>query len=274
MPSPGSPWTIFQAMKLLFIGDVVGRGGREAVRALLPALRAETGATLCVVNGENIAGGGGLTRKCVEELLAGGVDVVTAGDHVWDQKEFVEQIAGLGTVLRPANLPATQPGRGWGVFRAADGTPVAVMNLLGRVFMPGQAGCPFAAADEVLAAVRERARVVLVDMHAEATSEKIAMGRYLDGRVTAVLGTHTHVPTADEQLFPGGTAFLCDVGMVGARDSILGRAIDPVLRRFTSGMPGHFTVVEQGIRLHAAVVECDAATGRATGIRRLVRDWD
>jgi hypothetical protein len=260
-------------MKLLFVGDVVGRGGREALTALMPALRAETGAGFCIANGENIAGGGGLTRKCVEELLAAGVDVVTAGDHVWDQKEFAEQIGELGRVLRPANLPPGQPGRGWGVFQAADGTPVAVLSLLGRVFMPPHADCPFRAADAMLDALKGRARVIVVDMHAEATSEKIALGRHLDGRVSAVVGTHTHVQTADEQVFPGGTAFLCDVGMVGARESVLGRAIAPVLRRFTLGMPGHFTVVEQGIRLHAAVIECDPGSGRALGIRRVVRDW-
>lgn len=260
-------------MKILVIGDIVGRGGREAVAGLVPELRAEYGCSFCVANGENMAGGGGLTRKCLSELENCGVDVITTGDHVWDQKEFVEQVAGFPNVLRPANLPAQQPGRGYGIFTAADGVKVVVMSLLGRVFMPVYPNCPFAAAASILAETAAQARVVVVDMHAEATSEKTAMARFLDGRASAVIGTHTHVATADEQVLPGGTAFQCDVGMVGARESILGRAVEPVVRRFVTGMPGHFTVVETGIRLHAVVIEVDPVTGRARGIQRVSRDW-
>ncbi len=261
-------------MKFLFVGDIVGKGGRHAVAALVPRLRAEFGAGFCVANGENMAGGSGLSRKCLLELTAAGVDVVTTGDHVWDQKEFVGQIAEMPYVLRPANLPPQQPGRGWGLFQTADGTPVAVASLLGRTFMAAGSDCPFRTADAMLAALAGQVKIVIVDIHAEATSEKTALARYLDGRVTAVLGTHTHVPTADEQILPGGTAFQCDVGMVGARESILGRAIEPVVRRFATGMPGHFTVVEEGIRLHGTLIEADPATGRALTVQRVVRDWD
>ncbi len=262
-------------MKILFIGDIVGKGGRRAVNALAPRLRAEFGCTFCVANGENMAGGGGFSRQCLEEIRGGHVDAFTSGDHIWDQKAFVTEIAQCPQVLRPANLPPEQPGRGWGFFKGADGREVAVVSLLGRVFMGNtHADCPFRAADAILREIGSRTKLILVDIHAEATSEKIALARHLDGRVTAVLGTHTHVPTADEQVLPQGTAFQCDVGMVGARQSILGRAIEPVLRRFVTGMPGHFNVEDDGVRLHATVVEADPATGRATGIQRVARDWD
>ena len=260
-------------MRLLLIGDLVGRGGRRAVVALAPLLRAELGCGLVVVNGENMAGGNGMNRKCLAEL-SGVVDVVTSGDHVWDQRDFVADVAAFSHVLRPANLPPMQPGRGWGVFAGTDGTEVAVINLLGRTFMAAGADCPFRAADAILKELAGRTRLILVDLHAEASSEKTPLARYLVGRVRAVLGTHTHVPTADEQIFPGGTAFQCDVGMVGARESILGRAVAPVVKRFATGMPAQFTVVETGIRLHATWVEANPITGRASAIGRVCRDWD
>ncbi|MFA5205923.1 MAG: TIGR00282 family metallophosphoesterase [Lentisphaeria bacterium] len=259
-------------MRLLLIGDIVGKGGRRAVVSLAPQLRNELGCGFVAANGENMAGGGGLNRKCLTDLC-GVVDAVTTGDHVWDQRDFVTEVTEFPTVLRPANLPPVQPGRGWGVFTGPDGLEVAVISLLGRTFMTPGSDCPFRTADAILAELAGRTRLVLVDIHAEATSEKTALARYLDGRVTAVLGTHTHVATADEQVLPGGTAFQCDVGMVGARESILGRAIPPVVRRFVTGMPAPFTVVESGIRLHATWVEADPATGRATAIGRVARDW-
>lgn len=261
-------------MKILIIGDIVGKGGRCAVADLAPELRREFDCAFCIANGENMAGGGGLSRKTLEDLFkTGAVDVVTSGDHVWDQKEFVTEIRDLPNVLRPANLPAQQPGKGYGVFSAPGGVKVGVINLLGRVFMHQHPDCPFRTADRILEEIRDQAKVIVVDIHAEATSEKIAMARYLDGRVSMVFGTHTHVPTADEQVLPKGTALQCDVGMVGARESILGRAIEPVLRRFVAGMPGHFTVVETGIRLHGTVLEVDPATGRALKVTRVVRDY-
>ena len=261
-------------MKILMVGDIVGKGGRRAVNGLVPKLRAEFDCAFCVANGENMAGGSGLNQKCVGEISNCGVDVITTGDHVWDQREFVPGIAECFRVLRPANLPPMQPGRGWAVFKATDGSEVAVINLLGRVFMGGAStDCPFRTADAVLREIGGRTKLIIVDMHAEATSEKIAMARYLDGRVTAVLGTHTHVATADEQVLPGGTGLQCDVGMVGARESILGRAVEPVLKKFTTGMPAQFTVVDTGVRLHATVIEANPATGRAISLQRVARDW-
>jgi metallophosphoesterase (TIGR00282 family) len=260
-------------MKLLFIGDIVGKGGRNAVRALAPALRAEYGCSFCIANGENMAGGGGMTQKCLTEMQGSGVDVFTGGDHIWDQREFVRDIENACNVLRPANVYPGQPGRGFGLFPLRDGGVVGVISLLGRVFMQQVCDCPFQAAERVLAEMVGKTDHIVVDFHAEATSEVIAMGRFLDGSVTAVLGTHTHVPTADEMILPGGTALQCDVGMVGARESVLGRAIEPVVQRFSTGMPARFTVVEKGIRLHATVVTADER-GRATGIERIVRDFE
>lgn len=262
-------------MKILMVGDIVGKGGRRAVNGLVPKLRVEFGCTFCIANGENMAGGSGLNEKCVSEISNCGVDAITTGDHVWDQRDFVPVIGNLHRVLRPANLPTSQPGRGWAIFRAADGTEVAVISLLGRVFMGAgmHADCPFRTADAILREIGGRTKLIIVDLHAEATSEKIAMARYLDGRVTAVLGTHTHVATADERVLPGGTGLQCDVGMVGAQESILGRAIEPVLKRFVTGMPAPFAVVESGVRLHATVIEADPATGRAISLQRVARDW-
>jgi 2',3'-cyclic-nucleotide 2'-phosphodiesterase len=258
-------------MKILLIGDVVGRGGREAVRKLVPELRREFGVSYCIANGENMAGGAGLTEKTCNELRDGGVDVVTSCDHVFDQQEFVEQIKRLPWALRPANLPASQPGRGYALYPLPIGGEILVINLMARVFMKTMADCPFVAADRILAEMAGRTNIIFVDFHGEATSEKIALGRYLDGRVTAVFGTHTHVQTADEQVFANGTAYLSDLGMVGARDSILGRDINAVIKRFATGMHARFTVVETGVTLHGAVVEFDRQTGRATGITRLQR---
>ncbi len=261
-------------MKILLIGDIVGKGGRRAVCDLVPQLRREFDCGFCVANGENMAGGGGINRKCLEGMLKPGVvDVVTTGDHIWDQKDFVGEIASYPNVLRPANLPKEQPGNGWGIFTGPDGRSIGVISLLGRVFIHLQSDCPFRAADRALAEILPKTKIVLVDFHAEATSEKIAMGHHLDGRVTMVFGTHTHVPTADEQILPKGTALQCDLGMVGARDSILGRAIAPVLKRFTTGMPSPFTVVETGIRLQGAVLELDPVTGRAKSVQRVMRDY-
>jgi len=258
-------------MKILFLGDIVGNGGRAAVKTFLPGLMDEYGCDFCIANAENSAGGSGLTSRCVRELLDSGVHAITTGDHVWDQREFAGELPRLTQVLRPANVSPAQPGRGYAVFDAPGGLKVGVVCLLGRTFMMSSADCPFAAADRIVKELREQTPVTLIDMHAEATSEKIAMGRYLDGRVSAVLGTHTHVPTADQQIFPHGTAFQCDVGMVGSRESILGRDIQPVLQRFTTGMPARFTVNNREIRLHGTVVTV-ADDGRARGIQRVLRD--
>lgn len=254
-------------MKFLFLGDVVGKGGREAVKKLLPELRRRFNAQFAVVNGENSAAGAGLTGSCVRELAAV-ADVITAGDHVWDQKGFDLEISMFPNVIRPANLSRLQPGRPWGVFRNPAGGEVAVINLLGKVFMRESAYCPFETAERIIEEELPRSvKTILVDFHAEATSEKIAMAHFLDGRVTAVLGTHTHVQSADARVLPGGTAALSDAGMCGADASVLGREVDAVLKKFRVGIPVRLPVVEKGLfRADGAVVTYDAATGRASAI--------
>ncbi len=258
-------------MNLLFIGDVVGRGGREAVKRLVPELRREFNCQFVVVNAENSAAGNGLTGGCARELLTV-ADVLTTGDHTWDQKGFDSEIRTLDRVIRPANFSTRQPGRGWAVYRNPGGGEVAVIALLGKVFMRESAYCPFETVERILKEIPATVKTILVDFHAEATSEKLAMASFLDGKVTAVLGTHTHVPTADARVLAGGTAAQTDVGMVGGDVSILGRNVDDVLYKFTTGMPNRLAVVETGtIRLDAAVVGYDHMTGRARAIQSLSR---
>lgn len=255
-------------MKFLFVGDVVGKGGRKAVKELVPQLREKYNCSFCVVNGENSAGGAGVNTKCVKEILEV-ADVVTTGDHVWDQKEFEKEIVSHQRVLRPANFSDSQPGKGWGVFRNPAGGDVAVINLLGKVFVRDSAYCPFERAEAIVKVIPKHVKTIIVDFHAEATSEKIAMGRFLDGKVTAVLGTHTHVRTGDAQVFPGATAFCTDVGMVGSVDSVLGREISAVIRKFRSGMPTRLPVVEKNIQLDAVIVTYDHQTGKASDIQSI-----
>lgn len=260
-------------MKLLFVGDVVGKGGRAAVKALLPELKREYNAAFAVVNGENSAAGAGLTAKCVDELLCAGADVVTGGDHTWDQKSFESEAASLERFVRPANFSHLQPGRGFGVWRNPVGGEVAVISLLGKVFTRESAYCPFETAERILGELPGTVKNIFVDFHAEATSEKIAMGRFLDGKVTAVIGTHTHVPTADAAVLPGGTAYLTDVGMTGGAVSVLGREVRDVVKKFRTGMPCRLEVVESGVfRLDFAVVEFDYRTGRASAIFNASRE--
>ena len=258
-------------MRILFIGDIVGSGGREAVNRFVPELRTEYSCEFCVANGENMANGNGFARSTLDELKHSQVDVFTGGDHTWDQKDFEKEILDYPNVLRPANVSALQPGRGYGVFEAADGTKVGVINLLGRTFMRFASDCPFAAAGKIVAEMRKVTPIIIVDFHAEATSDKISLGRFLDGKVSAVLGTHTHVPTADETIFPGGTAFQCDVGMVGSKDSVLGREWEPIVRHYLTGMPMRFPVTNKSVRLCGTVVTVNP-DGRATAIERVVRD--
>ena len=259
-------------MKALFIGDIVGSGGRDAVRALVPELRRELNAQFVIANAENCAGGNGLTAKCAAEM-AGAVDVFTAGDHVWDQKGFESEITTLSNVLRPANFSAKQPGRGWGVFPNPAGGSVAVIVLMGKVFMRESSYCPFETADRILHEIPASVKNIFVDFHAEATSEKIAMGYFLEGRVTAVIGTHTHVPTADVCVLPGGTAYCSDAGMVGASRSVLGREVDDVLYKFTTGMPGRLRVAEGPVKFSAVLVEFDYQTGRAVSASPVYREY-
>ncbi|MBM3889973.1 MAG: TIGR00282 family metallophosphoesterase [Verrucomicrobia bacterium] len=255
-------------MKILFIGDIVGEPGRAAVAGLCRLLCERHGVDYVIANGENAAGGSGITLATARELLAAGVDVITNGDHVWDQKEFVADIVKEPRALRPANYPAGAPGQGWIVWSRPGLPPIAVINLLGRTYMPPLDN-PFALADTLVEQLRKQTPVIIVDMHGEATSEKIAMGRFLDGRVSAVIGTHTHVQTADEQILPGGTAYLTDTGFTGPQESVLGREIEPIIRRFVTQMPQKFKVAKDRVMLHGAVIEVDPATGRASAIARL-----
>lgn len=255
-------------MKLLFIGDIVGSPGRKAVATIVPRLREELGLAAVIANGENSAGGSGITPKTAKEIFAAGVDVITSGDHLWDQKEVAELLANEPRFLRPINYPAGNPGRGVTVIELPNGAKLGVLNVQCRTFMPPLEN-PFQAADAAVNALRETTPIILVDVHGEATSEKIALGRFLDGRVTAVIGTHTHVQTADEQVFPGGTAFLCDAGFTGPQESILGREIEPIIERFLTGQPRRFAVAKENVVLKGAVVELDATSGKAASIRRV-----
>jgi len=255
-------------MKILFLGDVVGKPGRRAIRFVLPRLIDREQLALVIANCENIADGAGVDPKGVYDLFDAGVDVLTSGNHVWRKRETVELIERERRLLRPANFPPGVPGRGTTVCETADGTPVAVLNLIGRVFMDS-VDCPFRAAEGFLPELAARARVILVDMHCEATSEKGAMGWFLAGKVSAVLGTHTHVQTADERILPGGTAYVTDVGMCGPTESVIGVERELVLRRFLTHMPVKFEVAKGPVVVQGALVDVDAATGRATGIRRV-----
>jgi metallophosphoesterase (TIGR00282 family) len=254
-------------VKLLFIGDIVGRPGRDLVCGLAGNLRTERGVDFIVANAENAAAGAGLTGALARQLLDGGLDALTLGDHVWDQKGFEAEIAALDRVCRPANLPAACPGRTH-VILEKDGFRLLVFTVLGRNFMGPKVDCPFLCADALLRQCTGRFDGALVEIHAEATSEKQALGRYLDGRVTAVLGTHTHVATADASLLRRQTAFMCDVGMTGPHESVLGREIEPVIARFLDGMPRRFEVATGDPRLSGALVEFGGA-GRAEAIEWL-----
>jgi metallophosphoesterase (TIGR00282 family) len=255
--------------RILFVADVVGHPGREAVKALLPGLKIELHPDLTIVNGENAAGGFGLTAKIAAELKGSGADVITTGNHVFAQKEFVPELPQLERVLRPANYPPAAPGQGWCVVEAG-GRQVLVMNLMGRVFMDSLDD-PFRAADAILAA-NPGIGIVFCDMHAEATSEKTAMGWYLDGRASAVAGTHTHIPTADARVLPKGTAYVTDVGMVGPRDSCIGMDKDVVLQRFLTGVPNRFVVASGPVTFNSVLVTISGSTGRATSIQRVDRE--
>jgi metallophosphoesterase (TIGR00282 family) len=255
--------------RILFVADVVGQPGRDAVKAILPGLRRELQADLTILNGENSAGGFGLTAKIVTELKAAGADVITTGNHVFAQKEFVPELPTLEGVLRPANYPPKAPGQGWCVVEAA-GRQVLVINLIGRIFLD-PLDDPFRAADTILAAHPE-VRIVFCDVHAEATSEKTALGWYLDGRVSAVVGTHTHIPTADARVLTKGTAYVTDVGMVGPRDGCIGMDKDVVLQRFLTGVPTRFVVASGPVTFNSVLVTINGSTGRATSIQRVDRE--
>lgn len=257
-------------MNILFIGDIVGRPGREIIVRLLPGLREEFALDAVVANAENAAGGLGATPEIIRELMAVGVTAVTLGNHTWRKKELAPSIENFTTVVRPANFPPGNPGRGSAVVNLPDGRALGVVNLLGRVYMEAFED-PFRVGLEEVERLRMSTPVVLVDMHAEATSEKVAMGWHLDGRASAVLGTHTHVQTADERVLPAGTAYITDVGMTGPRDSVIGTNKEIVLQKFITGMPVPFEVARGPAMLCAVLVEVDDQTGRAVRIERIAR---
>jgi metallophosphoesterase (TIGR00282 family) len=250
-------------LRVLMIGDVVGRPGRRAVQHFLPGLRHDYELDLIIANGENTAGGIGITPDTAKELCSYGVDIITTGNHVWAKKEIMPHMDGELPIIRPLNFPPEVPGRG---FLEMNG--VLVVNLIGRVFI-GQYDCPFRAMDCFLSELKSKAKVIIVDFHAEATSEKVAMGHYLDGRVSAILGTHTHVPTADCYIMPKGTAYVSDVGMVGPVDSVIGVDTESAIRSFLTGMPHRFFVSEGDAVFDAIMVDADEATGRATSVKRI-----
>jgi metallophosphoesterase (TIGR00282 family) len=255
-------------MKVLFIGDIVGRPGREIVRKGLSRLVDHHGADIVIANAENAAAGFGVTRDIGDALLGYGIDVMTSGNHIWDKKEVLDYIPTQPRLLRPANYPAGVPGRGSCVAQTRDGRAVGVVNVMGRVFMLN-IDDPFAVVLKEIDAVRAKTKVVIVDFHAEATSEKIAMGWHLDGKATLVVGTHTHVQTADERILPNGTAYLTDAGMTGPHDSIIGMEREPSLARFLNGMPSKFEPATGNPRLNGVVVEADDHTGRAIAVTRI-----
>jgi len=255
-------------LRVLFLGDIVGAPGRNAVIARLPQLKEQHAIDFMIVNGENAAGGRGITGKITIELLRAGVSVVTTGDHIWDQKDIFSFLDLEPRLLRPINYPPGAPGHGSIVLETPK-AKVAVINVQARTFMQPILENPYRALDEAIATVRQETRNIIVDVHGETTSEKIAIGRFLDGKASAVICTHTHVQTADEQILPGGTAFLCDAGMCGPVNSILGRAIEPILQRFISNLPASFPVANGEVRLRGALVDIDESSGRALRITRV-----
>jgi metallophosphoesterase (TIGR00282 family) len=255
-------------VKILFIGDIVGEPGRRAIERVLPRVRAEHAVDFVIANGENSAGGNGITPRIAQELFAGGIDVITSGDHLWDQKEVVDLMSNDRRFLRPQNYPPGTVGQGSVVLRKAGLPPVAVLNAQGRTFMPPLEN-PFRTVPPEIERLRSETKIIFVDIHAEATSEKIAFARLLDGQVSAVVGTHTHVQTADEQIFPGGTAYLSDAGFTGPHESVLGREIAPVIRRFQTNLPQRFEVAHGRILLQGVVVKIDETNGRAEGVWRV-----
>ncbi|MDN5361505.1 MAG: 2,3-cyclic-nucleotide 2-phosphodiesterase [Moorella sp. (in: firmicutes)] len=255
-------------MRILMIGDVVGRPGRKAVREVLPSLLQEHRPDLVIANGENAAGGNGITPDTAGELFASGIDLLTMGNHVWDKREALTLLEQEERIIRPANYPPGTPGRGYTLFPVREDLKVGVINLSGRTFLP-PLDCPFRLGQELAAELRRETRVIVVDFHAEATSEKVALGWYLDGQVSAVVGTHTHIQTADARVLPGGTAYITDVGMTGPRDSVLGVKTEIILHRFLTQLPVRFEIADGVVQLEAVLLDIDAATGRAMGIQRV-----
>jgi 2',3'-cyclic-nucleotide 2'-phosphodiesterase len=255
-------------MRILFIGDIIGKSGREAVRALLPNIIDKYKTDVIIANGENAAAGFGITEQTASEIFACGIDIITTGNHVWDKKEAVTYLEKERRIIRPLNYPPDVPGYGSALITPAGKAPVAVLNLAGRVFM-NCLDCPFRTAAAAIEKIRESVGIIIIDFHAEATSEKMAFGYYLDGQVSAILGTHTHVQTADERILPGGTAYISDVGMTGPAHSVIGVDKNQIIGKFLTGMPRKFDVAEGKALFNAVVVDIDEKNGKATGIQRI-----
>jgi len=273
MTTPANSAIVSHMLRLLFLGDIVGEPGRRAVTESIPRFKQERGVDFVVANGENSAAGRGITPKISIDLLRSGIAVITSGDHIWDQKEIIPYIDTEPRLLRPMNYPEGTPGNGSIILETPKGK-VAVANVQGRTFMQPALENPFHALDAEIERLRAETPVIFVDAHAETTSEKIAIGRYLDGRVSAVVGTHTHTQTADEQIFPGGTAFLCDAGMCGPQESILGREIQPIIQRFLTCRPILYPVARGPVKLHGAIIDIDETTGKAVKIERVAQFFE
>jgi metallophosphoesterase (TIGR00282 family) len=258
-------------MNILCIGDIVGKPGRDALTGLLGDIKKEFNIECVIANAENAAGGAGLTSRLAKQFLLLGCDVLTLGDHTWDQKELESYLESSDDVIRPANFPDGTPGKGWCVKTLPSGKKVGVINLLGRVFMRFSVNCPFREADRLIKLVKEQTPIVIIDMHAETTSEKVAMGHYVDGRASAVFGTHTHIPTADEQVLSNGTAYITDLGMTGPYDSVIGQEKEDIIKRFLAVRPTKFHTAQNDARLSAVVISVDEKTGLARKIVRLQR---
>ena len=255
-------------MRILFIGDIVGKPGREIIRNGLHDFRRKENVDVVIANGENTAGGSGLTPKIAEELFDDGIDILTSGDHIWKKKEIYDFLDTTDRLIRPANYPRGAPGRGSTAVDVKGAGKIGVINLIGRVFMEA-VDCPFERVRAELEKLRQITPVIIVDMHAEATSEKIAMGWYLDGTVSAVIGTHTHIQTADEKILPGGTAYITDCGMTGPYDSVIGRKKEQIITRFLTGLPIRFEMAAEGVEMHGVVIDIDNRSGKAQNIKRV-----
>jgi hypothetical protein len=257
-------------MNILCIGDIVGRPGREAVASALPKIRKEHGIDFVIANAENASGGAGLIPKNADEILSFGVDVMTMGDHVWDKPDILPYLQEhQQKIVRPANFPEGTPGAGWTITQASNGVKVGVINLLGRTFMRYNVLCPFLALESIVPKIKEHAQVIIVDMHAEATSEKVALGHFADGKVSLVFGTHTHIQTADEKILPQGTAYITDLGMSGPYDSVIGQDKVKIITRFLTSMPHKFEVAPSAATVHGVILKVNPKTGKAEGITRL-----
>lgn len=258
-------------LRVFFVGDIIGKPGRKLARELLPSLITRYSIDMVIANGENAAGGKGLTYDIAKELIKNSIDVITSGNHIWDKKEMIANIELIPCLLRPANYPTGVPGIGSEIFKTSAGLKVGVVNLEGRVFM-GNIDCPFRRAEEIIEELSKETPIIIVDFHAEATSEKVAMGWFLDGKVSAVVGTHTHIQTADERILPGGTAFVTDVGMTGSLDSVIGVKIEKVLDRFLTQIPQQFEVANKNLQLQGLLITISSRDGRALEVERIKID--